>query len=94
MPKDKHIDFDNSQAEAIDQEIALLRVNMRKILEVRGSNLDEFDKGVIRLAGLLAKRYGLTEDAEKDLLENMRNVIGGIVGGTTDYYTIPSRRQA
>ncbi len=59
----------------IDQEIALLRVRLRKTLQERPNDLKLMFEGIDLLAKTVATRYRLSKKAEKDLTNSLANVI-------------------
>jgi hypothetical protein len=66
--------------DGLDEELALLRVRLRRVLEEQPEDTDFLLKGIGLLARLLATRHRLSKEAEDDLYQNMLGVIKGIGG--------------
>jgi hypothetical protein len=63
------------EIEGMDEEIALLRLRLRRALEERPDDLDLMLKGVSLIAKAVATRYQLSKRAEHDLAGSMANVV-------------------
>lgn len=68
------------EMEGLDEEIALLRVRLRRVLEEQPEDTEFLLKGIALLAKLLATRYRLSSKAEDDLYQNLVGVIKGVGG--------------
>lgn len=65
------------EIEDIDEEIALLRLQLRKTLEERPDDLALMFRGIELLAKAVATRYRLSKKAESDLAESLAGVVHG-----------------
>ena len=68
------------QVEGLDEEIALLRVRLSRLVEEHPENMDLLLKGIGMLVRAVGARYRLSPRAEDDLYQNMLGVIQGIGG--------------
>lgn len=66
--------------DGLDEEIALLRVRLRRVLEEEPEDTEFLLKSIALLARLTAVRYRLSKTAEDDLYQSMLGVIKGIGG--------------
>jgi hypothetical protein len=66
------------QVEGIDQEIALLRLKLRQLVEKHPDKLDLLFKGVNLLLRAVATRYRLSPRAEDDLSKSITGVLQGV----------------
>jgi len=64
--------------EGIDDEIALLRVKIKSILEKDPENIKLIMQATNTLAGLVKTRYNITKEQKKGLKEAMGNVLRDI----------------
>jgi len=60
------------EVEGLDQEIAVLRVRLRRALEEHPENMTLMLKGVEMLAKALSARYRLSKEAKAELSESVR----------------------
>ncbi len=67
-----------SGVEGIDDEIALLRVKIKSILEKDPENIKLIMQATNTLAGLVKTRYNITKEQKKGLKEAMGNVLRDI----------------
>ena len=68
----------------LDEEIALLRLRLRRLVEEHPEQTDLLFKGVGLLVRAVAARYRLSEEAEENLFQSLEAVVrsvGGVVGG-------------
>ena len=63
------------EVEGLDQEIAVLRVRLRRALEEHPENMTLMLKGVELLVKALAASYRLSKDAKTDLSASVRSVL-------------------
>jgi hypothetical protein len=61
--------------EGVDEEIALLRLRLRSLIEQRPNDLPLMLKGIDLLARAVTTRYRLAPAAEEDMATALRNVI-------------------
>jgi hypothetical protein len=66
------------KVEGIDEEIALLRVKLRDLVEKHPDKLDLLFKGVNLLLRAVTTRYRLSPKAEDDLSKSITGVLQGI----------------
>lgn len=66
--------------EGLDEEIALLRLHIRRALMEQPDNLPLMVRGLELLVKALAARYRISKEAEQDLTESLVNVLKGIGG--------------
>lgn len=64
-----------SEVEGLGQEIALLRVRLRRALEEHPENMTLMLKGVELLVKALAANYRLSKDAKADLSASIRSML-------------------
>ena len=64
--------------EGVDQEIALLRLRLRRAIEEHPEDLAVMFKGIDLLAKTVATRYRLSKRAERDLADSLANVVRGL----------------
>jgi hypothetical protein len=72
------------EVEGIDQEIAVLRVRLRRALEDHPENMPLMLKGIEMLTKALATRHRLSKGAKDDVSTNMRALLSEF-----DRYTSP-----
>jgi len=73
------IDFElASGVNGIDDEIALLRVKIKSILEKDPENIKLIMQATFTLAGLVKTRYNITKEQKKGLREAIGNVLRDI----------------
>ena len=63
------------EVDGVDQEIAVLRLRLRSMLEERPDDLTLMFKGIELLTKAVATRYRLSKRAERDLAASMANVV-------------------
>ena len=63
------------EVDGVDQEIAVLRLRLRSMLEERPDDLTLMFKGIELLTKAVAARYRLSKRAERDLAASMANVV-------------------
>ncbi len=68
------------KVEGLDEEIALLRVRLSRLLTEEPENTKLLLEGVRLLVGAVAARYRLSKKAEGDLYQNILGVLRGIGG--------------
>jgi len=66
------------EIEGVDEEIALLRLRLRKAVAEHPEDLPLMFKGIELLAKAVATRYRLSKKAERDLAESIANVGRGL----------------
>ena len=66
--------------EGLDEEIALLRVRLRTLVEENPENVELLLKGMAMLIRAVSSQYRLSNKAEDDLYQNMLGVLRGIGG--------------
>ena len=64
-----------SHVEGIDQEIALLRVKLRKLLEEQPERIDLHFEAANIIARLVRTRYQITKEQKKSLKEAIQKVL-------------------
>ncbi len=64
--------------EGIDEEIALLRMKLRELVEEQPDNLGLLYKGIDLLIKAVAFRYKLSPKAKDDLYDNIVGVLNGL----------------
>jgi hypothetical protein len=64
-----------SHIEGIDQEIALLRVKLRKLLEEQPERIDLHFEAANIIARLVRTRYQITKEQKKSLKEAIQKVL-------------------
>ena len=75
----ERLDFElASGVEGIDDEIALLRVKIKSILENDPENIKLIMQATNTLAGLVKTRYNITKEQKKGLKEAIGNVLRDI----------------
>ena len=75
----EQLDFELAHgAEGIDDEIALLRVKIKSILEKDPENIRLIMEATNTLARLIRTRYNITKDQKKGLKEAIGNVLRDI----------------
>ncbi len=75
----EQLDFElASGVEGIDDEIALLRVKIKSILENDPENIKLIMQATNTLAGLVKTRYNITKEQKKGLKEAIGNVLRDI----------------
>ena len=71
------------QMEGLDEEIAVMRVRLKRALEERPEEVELIAKGLALLVKAVAARYRLSPKARKDLSDSIAGVVEGI--GTVLY---------
>lgn len=66
------------RVEGLDEEIALLRLQLKRALEEQPQNLQLMVKGMELLVRAVSARYRLSKEAQQDLSDNIVGVIEGI----------------
>lgn len=66
------------EMEGLDEEIALLRLQLKRALEDDPQNLQLMIKGMELLVRAVSARYRLSQEAQKDLSDSIVGVIEGI----------------
>ena len=66
------------QVEGIEEELALLRVRLRRALKDNPDDLALMLRGVDLLSRALARRYRLSRQDTAELVANLRGVLDGI----------------
>lgn len=69
-----------SEVEGLDEEIAVLRLKLRRSLEKRPDDLQLMLRGIDLLVKAVSARYRLSKQAEADLSDSLANVIRGVGG--------------
>jgi hypothetical protein len=64
-----------SHVEGIDEEIALLRVKLRKLLEEQPERIDLHFEAANMIARLVRTRYQITKEQKKSLREAIQKVL-------------------
>ena len=75
--------------EGLDEEIAVLRLRLRRAIEERPDDLPLMFKGIDLMAKVVATRYRLSKKAERDLAASLANVVRSVgdiwpAGATSD----------
>jgi hypothetical protein len=65
------------EIEGVDEEIALLRLTLRRLLEEHPEDLALMFKGIDLLVRTVGTRYRLSKRAENDLATSLANVVRG-----------------
>jgi len=63
------------EVEGLDEEIAVLRVRLKRVLQEHPQDLALIAKGVDMLVKAVAARYKLSPKARRDLADNLANLI-------------------
>jgi hypothetical protein len=63
------------EVEGLDEEIAVLRVRLKRALQEHPQDLALIAKGVDMLVKAVAARYKLSHKARRDLADNLANLI-------------------
>ncbi len=66
------------EVEGLDDEIALLRVRLRRALEERPEDMQLLVRGLDLLVKAVATRYRLSPKARRDLAENLAAVLNSL----------------
>ncbi|HXG42479.1 MAG TPA: hypothetical protein VNL95_07135 [Dehalococcoidia bacterium] len=66
------------EVEGLDEEIAVLRVRLKRALQEHPQDLALIAKGVDMLVRAVAARYRLSPKARRDLADNLAGIIEGI----------------
>ena len=66
------------EIEGVDQEIALLRLRLRRAIKERPEDMALMMRGIDLLAKAVATRYRLSKRAERDLSASLANVVRGL----------------
>jgi hypothetical protein len=66
------------QIEGLDEEIAVMRVRLKRALEERPEDIKLIDKGLALLVKAVAAKYRLSPKARKDLSDSIAGVVEGI----------------
>lgn len=69
-----------AEVEGLDEEIAVLRVKLRKALSKHPEDLPLMLRGIDLLVKAVSARYRLSKQAEEDLAESIAGVIRGVGG--------------
>ncbi|OGO50021.1 MAG: hypothetical protein A2148_02920 [Chloroflexi bacterium RBG_16_68_14] len=69
-----------AEVEGLDEEIAVLRVKLRKALLKNPEDLALMLRGIDLLVKAVSARYRLSKQAEEDLAESIAGVIRGVGG--------------
>lgn len=64
--------------EGMDEEIAVLRVKLKRLIEEEPQNLPLLLKGIEMLVKAVAAKYRLSKKAENDLYQSVLGVLRGI----------------
>ncbi len=67
---------DAARVEGLDQEIAMLRLRLRRTAEEHPENLSLMLKGVGTLVKAVAANYGLSQKNENDLADRIKEMLG------------------
>ena len=79
MDEAEKLDFELAQGvEGIDDEIALLRVKIKSLLETDPENVKLLMEATSALARLVRTRYRISADQKKALTEAIGNVLKGL----------------
>ena len=68
------------EIEGLDDEIAVLRVKLRTVVEKHPENLPLMLRGIDLLVKAVSARYRLSKKAEEDLADSLAGVIRGVGG--------------
>jgi uncharacterized protein YjcR len=71
-----------SDVNGIDDEIALLRVKIKAVLEKDPENIKLIMQATNTLAGLMRTRYNITKEQGKGLKEEIKEAIGNVLKET------------
>jgi hypothetical protein len=66
------------EVDGMDEEIAVLRLKLRKALEQRPQDVPLIFRGIDLLARVVATRYRLSKPAERDLAGSIANVVRAV----------------
>ena len=66
------------QMEGLDEEIAVMRVRLKRALEERPEDVQLIAKGLALLVKAVAAKYRLSAKARKDLSDSIAGVVEGI----------------
>jgi hypothetical protein len=66
------------QMEGLDEEIAVMRVRLKRALEERPEDMQLIAKGLALLVKAVAAKYRLSPKARKDLSDSIAGVVEGI----------------
>ncbi len=69
-----------SKIKGLDQEIAVLRMKLRKMVRKRRQNVPLMLRGIELLVKAVSARYRLSKEAEENLSESLANVVRGVGG--------------
>jgi len=69
---------DARQMEGLDEEIAVMRVRLKRALEERPEDVQLIAKGLDLLVKAVAAKYRLSPKARKDLSDSIAGVVEGI----------------
>ena len=69
-----------AEVEGLDEEIALLRMKLRKALGKRPDDLPLMLRGIDLLVKSVSARYRLSKEAEQDLSDSIAGVLRGVGG--------------
>ena len=69
---------DARQMEGLDEEIAVMRVRLKRALEERPEDVQLIAKGLALLVKAVAAKYRLSAKARKDLSDSIAGVVEGI----------------
>jgi hypothetical protein len=68
------------QIEGLEQEIALLRLRLRRAIEERPEDLPLMFRGIDLLARVVSARYRLSKGSRQDLNDSLRLVLESVHG--------------
>jgi hypothetical protein len=69
-----------AEVEGLDEEIAVLRVKLRDVLQRQPEDLPLMLRGIELLVKAVSARYRLSKEAEGDLSESIAGVVRGVGG--------------
>ncbi|MEX1253055.1 MAG: hypothetical protein WEE64_01810 [Dehalococcoidia bacterium] len=69
-----------SDIERLDDEIALLRVRLRKVVDEKREDIPLMLRGIDMLVKAVSARYRLSKQAEEDLAASLASVVRGVGG--------------
>ena len=69
-----------AEIEGLDEEIAVLRVKLRDVLQQRPEDLTLMLRGIELLVKAVSARYRLSKEAEEDLSDSIAGVVRGVGG--------------
>jgi hypothetical protein len=66
------------EMEGVDEEVDMLRVQLRELMNVDNVNFKLVARGMALLSGLLATRYQLSRQSKEELADNINGLIRGL----------------